>query len=674
MKPISMLRILAAFVVALVCSAVEASGPLGVCYGVPTKYAGAGNVALNYDQGALGTRSKATADTLVTSAVSLWTNVPTATVSLSRGADLPVDVTSSNYLSYWNSFSDGLNPVIYDSTGSIINAIFGAGANTQVLGVAGSAWNDSGSLCQYNEGRAVINGCLADSTGACRIVSDTTMSNVITHEVGHLIGMDHTEVDGGMGLATSNYPMMYPIAYRTSTTLHEDDVAGVSALYPDSTVNSAYGQLTGTFTQVNGTPIQGANIWAQGSGGTFSVVSDYLIQGTGYFKLLLPPGTYTLHASAINASFTGGSSVGPFSEASADASFQAPLYNGGVPMSSLTLGGGSPTQITITAGCSATVGFRFDGTGTVGGNCGATAPSTASAITSPAPGSTLTSSTVTFSWTVGTGVSDRYLMVGTTLGGSNIYAGYQGSASSRTVTGLPTNSSTVYVRLMSYVSSGWQINDYTYTAASSAGTPTPTPTPTGPASAITSPAPGSTLTSSTVTFSWTAGAGVADRYLMVGTTLGGSNIYAGYQGSASSHTVGGLPTNSSTVYVRLMSYISGAWQINDYTYTAASSAGTTPTPAPTGPASAITSPAPGSTLTSSSVTFSWTAGTGVADRYLMVGTTFGGSNIYVGYQGNASSRTVTGLPTNGATVYVRLMSYISGAWQINDYTYTAVTQ
>ncbi|MGZ5061491.1 MAG: hypothetical protein ACXWAU_06445, partial [Usitatibacter sp.] len=97
-------------------------------------------------------------------------------------------------------------------------------------------------------------------------------------------------------------------------------------------------------------------------------------------------------------------------------------------------------------------------------------------------------------------------------------------------------------------------------------------------------------------------------------------------------------------------------------------AGSPPTPPATPVLAVITSPAPGSTLSGSAVTFTWTLGTGLANRYLMVGTTAGGTDIYQGYQDSATSRTVTGLPTNGSTVYVRLMSYVNG-WQVNDYTY-----
>ena len=86
----------------------------------------------------------------------------------------------------------------------------------------------------------------------------------------------------------------------------------------------------------------------------------------------------------------------------------------------------------------------------------------------------------------------------------------------------------------------------------------------------------------------------------------------------------------------------------------------------------VTSPAAGSTLSSSTVTFTWNAGSGASQYWLYVGTTGAGSvDIYNVFQGTGLSRSVSGLPTNGSTVYVRLFSFISGAWQFNDYTYTA---
>lgn len=89
---------------------------------------------------------------------------------------------------------------------------------------------------------------------------------------------------------------------------------------------------------------------------------------------------------------------------------------------------------------------------------------------------------------------------------------------------------------------------------------------------ITSPIPGTTLTSDTVTFEWTAnGAAVTAWWLYVGTSQGGSNIYdSGALGTSASDTVSGLPTDGSTVYVRLWYLIGGEWLSADFEYTATS--------------------------------------------------------------------------------------------------------
>ena len=349
---------------ALATTAVEAGGPLSVCNFAPLKYAGTGTVILNYDMGNLGNRTKSQADAIVDSARLLWNNVGTSSVVIGHGQDMPVDVTAANYLSYIYNNTDKLNPVIYDTDGSIIDLYFGAGSKNSVLGFAGSAYSLA-PICQYAEGRVVISGFLTN-------ISDTTMSVVVAHEIGHLIGLDHTQLDSTQGLVSTNYPLMYPIVGRTTLSLHEDDVAAVSVLYPDPTLSSVYGQISGTLVLADGTtPVKGANIWATETttNKVYSIVSDYLTQNTGFFKLLLPAGTYNLRAEAIQSAFNGGSSVGPYAETSADPSFQPPLYVNGVPMAIVTLGNGTPTSFGINAGCTATLTFRINGTGAVTGNC-----------------------------------------------------------------------------------------------------------------------------------------------------------------------------------------------------------------------------------------------------------------------------------------------------------------
>jgi uncharacterized repeat protein (TIGR01451 family) len=91
----------------------------------------------------------------------------------------------------------------------------------------------------------------------------------------------------------------------------------------------------------------------------------------------------------------------------------------------------------------------------------------------------------------------------------------------------------------------------------------------------------------------------------------------------------------------------------------------------TGPAKAqIISPAPGSTLPGTTVGFSWTAGTSVSSYGLTVGTSYGAYDIF-NLKLSGLSTTVTGLPTGGRTLYVRLLSLINGTWTYMDYTYKA---
>src|SRR5205085_1060630 len=91
---------------------------------------------------------------------------------------------------------------------------------------------------------------------------------------------------------------------------------------------------------------------------------------------------------------------------------------------------------------------------------------------------------------------------------------------SDTATGLPTNGSEVWIRVVSgYVGppcspvcTPYSVNsDFTYTAAGAV------------AASMSSPAPGATLSGSTQSFSWTAGTGAVSYTLTAGSSAGASN-------------------------------------------------------------------------------------------------------------------------------------------------------
>ena len=242
----------------------------------------------------------------------------------------------------------------------------------------------------------------------------------------------------------------------------------------------------------------------------------------------------------------------------------------------------------------------------------------------------------------------------TGVGSSNLYNSGNVTATTETVSNLPSNGGKVYVRLYSLINGAWQSTDYTYVAAGAptqAALATPTPNTTTPLSGM------------SVTFSWNPGNTATHFEFWVGTTgVGSSNLYNSGNITATTETVSNLPNNGGAVYVRLYSLINGAWQSTDYTYVAAG--------APT--LASLTTPPPNSQFTSTMETFAWTPGNIATHFKLWAGTTgVGSSNLYNSGNVTATSETVSGLPSNGEKIYARLYSLINGVWQYADYTYTA---
>jgi hypothetical protein len=275
-------------------------------------------------------------------------------------------------------------------------------------------------------------------------------------------------------------------------------------------------------------------------------------------------------------------------------------------------------------------------------------------MTSPTPGSTLNGASTTFTWTpVPSGTTGYFLWIGSAPGTANLANIGELFGTSYTAN-LPTNGATIYVRLwtdISGVGKALLYNDYTYTEFTQA------------LGAITSPVPGSTLTGASTTFNWSPGStGTTGYYLWAGTAPGTANLVN--VGLAGTSYTANLPTGGATIYVRLWTVFNGTTLLyNDYTYTEF-----------TRVLGAITSPTPGSTLTGASTTFNWSAGSaGTTGYYLWVGTAPGTANLVnVGLAGTSYT---ANLPTNGATIYVRLWTVFNGTTLLyNDYTYTEFTR
>lgn len=276
-------------------------------------------------------------------------------------------------------------------------------------------------------------------------------------------------------------------------------------------------------------------------------------------------------------------------------------------------------------------------------------PPVKSQMLTPADGSTLASTTQTFTWDSGTGVSSYALWIGSAPGGYDIYSGNEGVNLNKTVTTLPDDGRTLYVSLFSLINGSYQGNAYTYTAFKG---------PQPRKARITSPAPGSTLGSASLPLVWDAGLNVTSYFLFVGTTAGGNNLYAGDQGTATSRTVP-VAAGMGRVYVTLYSLIKGAYQANYYYFDSQPAV-----------KAALTSPTNGATLASgSSLNLAWSAGTGVTSYAVWLGSSYGGYDLGAAATGTTASASLP-IVQDGGPVYVTLWSLINGAYQSNSYWFT----
>ncbi len=280
-------------------------------------------VAYVIDAGKLGSRSQEDAAGLVRGAFSTWENVDTASITFEDKGFLPVDVNVTNYEQYIDVKRPEGNVVIFDDDGEITEDVFGIGSSSIILGFAAAV--PQGKTFSY--AFAVLNG--PNST-------DSLFAPTIVHELGHLIGLDHTQA-GSEFAGTSNsqsVPVMYPILqFFPTRVLLRDDIAWVSWLYPTAEFAATTGTITGKVFRANGSPLLGANVvavlvqdQAESRNERVSVVSDFLTNGDGSFEIPgLKPGNYQVFIEPIDPAFTVGSRVGPYEQRFA--SFVKDYYN-----------------------------------------------------------------------------------------------------------------------------------------------------------------------------------------------------------------------------------------------------------------------------------------------------------------------------------------------------------
>lgn len=120
-----------------------------------------------------------------------------------------------------------------------------------------------------------------------------------THEIGHMIGLDHSTVLGAALQPRQAWNGTFYSPQISGRSLSSDDRAGAQALYGNRS-NVPSGSVGGTVTLPGGAPVAGVNVWAEDASDG-RVVESSLTRLNGSYRLgNLAPGAYKLYAASLD--------------------------------------------------------------------------------------------------------------------------------------------------------------------------------------------------------------------------------------------------------------------------------------------------------------------------------------------------------------------------------------
>jgi hypothetical protein len=259
-----------------------------------------GQVTYYTDLGNLSSQvSQTQANAMVANAAAVWNSVNTAAVSIQAGGSLAEDVNGANVTAGANGVTlpADIQPtatniavaVIYDADGSVINAIYGAGASSPLV-----CQNDGVIVSVDNlavTGNIVHALVLVNGLCATTASQTATLQYQLIRAFGRILGLDWSQTNEEMfanGQFTTDsltgWPIMHPIerlcnggggqCISNPTQLRTDDIAALNRLYPVTAANissfpgktitaSATISVRGTLQFPSGQGMQGVNVVLQ---------------------------------------------------------------------------------------------------------------------------------------------------------------------------------------------------------------------------------------------------------------------------------------------------------------------------------------------------------------------------------------------------------------------------
>ncbi len=165
----------------------------------------------------------AVSNTIIDAAFAAWTAVPTATIALARATG-PAQASAV-------STCDGRSTIQFNDPFGDISPLQNCHG---VLAIGGFCVGTSTKVVNGVQFRRISEGDLTVADGVANCLDRLGFEEIVTHEVGHTIGLGHSSEDPNEPNPTLRSATMYFLAHLDGrgASLRSDDIAGVTAIYP----------------------------------------------------------------------------------------------------------------------------------------------------------------------------------------------------------------------------------------------------------------------------------------------------------------------------------------------------------------------------------------------------------------------------------------------------------